>query len=229
MKKLLSGMFAISLIIACNNTTKKAEEPARESTKEPETSTPDLTAYGIEQGGNPLGLPVNSIAPDVTLTFQDGNTKSLSELYKEQPLVVFFYRGYWCPYCSKYLSEMATEAQDLEMLGAKLIAVTPETYGNVNKTKLNSQATFDIVSDTSGDIMNAFKVNFDVTNDYQEKLKNGASLDLRDVNSSKEAILPIPATYVINQEGKIVYSFTNPDYKQRAPISEISKHIPPKM
>lgn len=229
MKKLLCSISAIVLLASCNETPKTTNPEKQE--KEPNTevvkdTTPTLTQYGIVEGENPLGLTVGEKAPDVTLTFENGTTLNLQELASKQPLVVFFYRGYWCPYCSKYLTEMATEAKELELAGAKLIAITPESYENVAKTKSNTQATFDIVSDIDGSIMKAFKVNFDVTDDYQGKLKKGLNTGLEDLNSSGEAVLPIPATYVIDTDGKITYSFTNPDYTERAPISEILNHIP---
>lgn len=226
MKKVFVGIMAVTFIMACN-------EPAPKKTEKSETTTskeekPDLTGYGITSGENPSGLTTGVQAPDVALTFQNGDQKTLRELYSEQPLVVFFYRGYWCPYCSKYLSEIATQAKKLEAAGARLIAITPETYTNVDKAKDASKATFDIVSDTTGEVMKAFKVEFDVTEDYQEKIKNGLNISLALDNASGDAILPIPATYVIDKTGKIVYSFNNPDYRLRAPIDEILKHIPSK-
>lgn len=226
MKKLLVIALALTLTVACNqNTSKKTEQTAEPVATTPK-ETPDLTNYGITAGENPTGLTTGQKVPDVTLHFENGAQKKLSELYGGQPLVVFFYRGYWCPFCSKYLSEMATQAKKLEYTGAKLIAITPETYENVQKAKDASQATFDIVSDKDGAIMKAFKVNFDVTEDYQGKLKKGLDVTLQKDNATGEAVLPIPATYVIDKTGTIVYSFNNPDYKERAPIEEILQHIP---
>lgn len=231
MKKIVLCAISAFALFSCTETPKEKVQPVTETptteTAKTETTKEDLSKFGIADNSSPQGLQKGETIPDVTFTLEDGSTTSLKSLYKQQPLVVFFYRGYWCPYCNQYLAQLAEKAKDLEITGAKLIAITPETYENAAKIKDNTHANFTIISDKDGSIMKAFKVAFDVTKDYQDKLeKHNISFD--SANASGEAVLPIPATYVIAQNGEITYSFNNPDYTMRAPIEEIFQNIPAK-
>ncbi|MFI2742615.1 peroxiredoxin-like family protein [Zhouia sp. PK063] len=228
MKKIIYLLIVLMALISCKESTKQENKTPLETQKSTIVTTDkyDFTKFGITVGENPQGLQTGETAPNVNLKMEDGHILSLQSIYEKQPVVLFFYRGYWCPYCSQYLSTLATRAKELEEKGAKLIAITPESYKNITKTKDKTHANFTIVSDDNENIMKAFHVNFDVTQDYQNKLKQGLGTSLDSINTSGAAVLPIPATYVINKQGKIVYSFNNPNYTQRADIDEILSHIP---
>jgi len=125
MKKL--GLFTIALLLAatsCNNEVK----PTKTKTESKVVVSNDNTKFGIDASSNPQGLAVGSTAPDVVLNLADGSSQKLSDSYKKQPVVLFFYRGYWCPVCNKHLSTFARDAGKLEAKGVKLIAITPESY-----------------------------------------------------------------------------------------------------
>ncbi|HEY0731995.1 MAG TPA: peroxiredoxin-like family protein, partial [Chitinophagaceae bacterium] len=82
----------------------------------------------------PEGLFINSKAPDFKVKDQEGNEQSLKELRKKGPVVVLFYRGYWCPYCNKELNRFQDSLQFITEKGATLIAITPESPEGIKKT-----------------------------------------------------------------------------------------------
>lgn len=151
---------------------------------------------------------------------------SLESLYRDKSLVVIFYRGYWCPACSRHLSEFAERAIEIENAGAQIIAVTPETYENAEKTIDNTGIDFTVISDADGSVMSAFDVLFDVTDDYNEMIEDKLNASIREINGNKDATLPVPATFIIDTKGKIVYRQFNPDYKQRASVNDILENLP---
>ncbi len=171
-------------------------------------------------------MAVGSQAPDLTFTLADGTSETLANLYKDQPIVVFFYRGYWCPVCNKHLSALAKQAETIEVKGVKLVAITPETYENVEKTKKQTGAHFTIISDTNNAALKAFGVDFKVTDKYQKMIQDHLNASIKETNGATDAVLPVPATYIIDTTGEIVYRQFNPDYKDRASVDDILAHLP---
>ncbi|GGB70158.1 hypothetical protein GCM10007424_07650 [Flavobacterium suaedae] len=230
MKKVIVLLAISALVLSCkeekNDTDQIPEAEAEETTIGVQRETVDYDAFGIKKPNLPKGLNKGNKAPDVMLTMQDGTRMSLEGLYSEQPVVLFFYRGYWCPVCIKHLSEFAKEAKKIEDKGVKLVAVTPETYDNVGKTKEKTGANFTIVSDGDGSVMQAFDVDFDVTQNYQGMIQDKLDASIAESNATGEAVLPVPATFIINTKGEIVYTQFNPDYKDRASIQEIIDNLP---
>jgi len=74
--------------------------------------------------------------------------------------------------------------------------------------------------------MKAFDVNYNVTNEYQSMIADKLNASIAETNATKEAVLPVPATYIIDTKGKIIYKQFNPNYKVRASIEDILNNLP---
>ena len=183
--------------------------------------------FGMDTtGGNvPRGLELNSIAPDFKALNQDDKEIHLYDLLKSQRVVLFFYRGNWCPFCNTYLQNMQDSLDYLLASNTAVIAVSPENPDNVDKTVRKHQLGFHVVYDAENQIMEAYDVLFNVTGFYQTKIKVGRFIDLAENNNQDEARLPVPATYIIDMNKRIIYKHFNIDFRHRAPISEILRHL----
>ncbi len=183
----------------------------------------DLTKYGIEDNTvNELGgLSVGDIAPYFKATDHLGNEVKLETELTKGPVVLIFYRGYWCPICSRYLSELQNDLEKLKTKGARVLAISPEKTDYTKKTAADSGLTFPVLSDVDGQIMKDYKVFFRVTENYQDKVTRHFDFQLEETQTTGDANLPVPATYVIGQDGKISYVFYNPNYGKRAKVEEI--------
>jgi peroxiredoxin len=220
-KKLII-VLAFMSIIACKKKEEKAIEPKEEQVIETVKEEPkiDYASYGMKSEDAPRGLDKGAMAPKVELTI-DGKKIALADVYKNQKVAIIFYRGFWCPYCNKHLSQFATRAKELEDKGVKLMAITPESQEGVEKTKEKTMANFTIVSDTDGSILKAFDVDYGVTDAYVGKVNEMLKVSISKNNANGKAELPVPATYVIDTDGKIIYSHFDPNYKNRASIDDI--------
>lgn len=218
---ILSFLILIS-ITACKNESK----PSKVKKESKATVQNDNTKFGIDTSSNPQGLAVGTIVPNVTLNLDDGTSQNLADMYKKQTVVLFFYRAYWCPVCNKHLSAFAKEAGKLKDKGVKLIAVTPESYDNVAKTRKQTGIKFTVVSDADDSILKAFKVDFKVTDSYQQMIQDRLNASIAKTNANGEAVLPVPATFIIDKTGTIVYRQFDPDYKNRAGVADILAHLP---
>ena len=172
----------------------------------------------------PKGLSIGEKAPGFTAKDNQGNTISLASLLKKGEVVLLFYRGQWCPYCNKQLSNLNDSLTGISTKGATLLAVTPETMENVTKTIGKTKASFPIISDNELAIMKIYQVAFQVDQPTQDRYKN-YGIDFMVANGSNGANLPVPATYVIGKDGKIKYVFFNPDYRQRPSVKDIIEHL----
>jgi len=184
-----------------------------------------LQAQEPEQFGmasTPEGLSTGTQAPTFTAKDQFGNQVNLPSLLKRGPVVLIFYRGDWCPVCNRHLKNFQDSISVLANLGAQVVAVTPETNANIQNTLKKTNVMFRVLSDTDESIMKDYRVAYEVTESYQKKIKDYLGDDIAKNNAQDKAVLPVPATYIIAQDGTIRWKQFNIDYKQRASIKEIA-------
>ena len=186
----------------------------------------ELVKYGIDTSKLvPQGLAKGDAAPSFSVVDSKGDSIHLTAILKDQPVVLMFYRGQWCPVCNKYLQRLEDSVKLIREAGARILAVTPETPPNVAKMRKKTNTSLTIIPDTAQAIMKAYQVAFDVTGAYARKIENGFDVSIAENNGDQKARLPIPATYVISQDGEIKWRFFNPNYKRRASVKGILKAL----
>lgn len=173
----------------------------------------------------PIGLKVGDRAPDFTGYDQKGKQVELKKMLEQGPMVLFFYRGNWCPLCNKYLSNYQDSLKVLTDQGFSVVAITPESIENVENTVKIHNLTFTVVYDCQEKIMKDYDLMFNVTKPYQEKILSKLSVDIAKFNGRDVAHLPVPATYIINKDGFIVAVQFDPDYKNRASVKWMLKNL----
>ena len=167
------------------------------------------------------GLKIGDKAPGFIATDNSGKSIALKNMLKSHKAVVlFFYRGQWCPYCNKQIKQLQDSLQLLTAKGAYVIGVTPETSENINKTIDKTHASFSIIQDKGYKIMKAYQVNYIVDPAMLVKLKS-YGIDLEKNNGNTDHVLPVPATYVIDSSGKIIFVHFDKDITKRASVSSI--------
>jgi peroxiredoxin len=167
------------------------------------------------------GLKVGDKAPLFTAKDNAGKDLNLNKLLKtNKAVVLFFYRGQWCPYCNKHIQQLQDSLQLLTAKGAYVIGVTPETGENIAKTVDKTHASFSMVSDKGYAIMKAYDVNYIMAQDQVIKYKS-YGIDLEANNGNTDHMLPVPATYVIGKDGKLTYVHFDKDYRKRASIKTL--------
>jgi peroxiredoxin len=188
---------------------------------------PDFTKFGIETKDShiPEGLKVGDKAPVFTAYDQKGRKVDSQMLIAKGPVVIFFYRGKWCPVCNKYLSNYQDSVHFITDQGVSLVAITPESIENVEQTVKNNDITYTVLYDCEEKIMKDYDVLFNVTKDYQDKVNANTSIDIAKNNGRDSARLPVPATYIIDKAGIIVAAHFNPDYKYRASVKWVLQNL----
>lgn len=151
--------------------------------------------------------------PAVVLTDQLGRAVDLGA-GPESPLVVTFYRGGWCPYCNLELRAYQTLLPDIEALGARLVAVSPESPDNTLSTAEKNAISFTVLSDVEGRLADLLGIRFELSEPVKAYFRK-AGLDLPLRNADGRWSLPMPATYVVGSDGRIVLAHVDPDYRKR--------------
>ncbi|WP_298315766.1 peroxiredoxin-like family protein [uncultured Aquimarina sp.] len=158
--------------------------------------------------------------PKILLPNAAGVNISIQELLVNKKVVLSFYRGGWCPYCNLELKALQQYQNEFEELGATLVAISPETPDNSLTTSEKNNLSFQVLSDIDNKIAEEFNLAFTLPKDLIEVYK-GFGIDLIKSNGNEDHQLPISATYIINQDGTIIYDFIKEDYKERADPKEI--------
>ncbi len=167
------------------------------------------------------GLKKGDSAPLFTAVDNSGKKIDLKNILKEhKSVVLFFYRGQWCPYCNKYIQQLQDSLQTLTAKGAYVIGVTPETGENINKTISKTKASFSIIYDKGHSIMKSYDVNYVMEQNLFERYKRNG-VDMEANNGNTDHMLPVPATYIINKSGKLAFVHFDKDYKRRPTIKSL--------
>jgi peroxiredoxin len=158
--------------------------------------------------GNPL--------PDVTLRTLDDATVSLKDAIGGKPAVLVFYRGGWCPYCNLQLSGLRLIHKDLETEGYALIAISPDSPAELRKSLDKTALDYQLLSDSDAHAMRAFGIGYQVDANTREKL-SGFGIDLAKASGRDHHVLPVPAVYLVDEDGVLQFSHVHPDYTVRLP------------
>lgn len=181
-----------------------------------ENATAQLRATGIEERALDLGAKL----PDVALTDATGQPVQLGVLHAGKPTVIIFYRGGWCPYCNLELREWQRLLNQLQGSGAQLIAISPQLPDNSLSTAEKNELKFPVLSDSSLAAANAFGIAFELAPELVE-LYSKVGNDLPTINGNGQWVLPIPATFVFDALGVLVYRNVESDYRLRAEPTDV--------
>lgn len=152
--------------------------------------------------------------PEATLISATNNKVNIYDYLKQGPLIISFYRGAWCPYCNLELRAYKEVLPQIKEAGANFIAISPELPDNSMSLIEKHGLEFDVLSDVN----NAFAKKLGLVFRVDDALlavyeKFGHNWDKAQGNTNKE--IPIPATYVIGQDGIILLAFVETDYTKR--------------
>jgi peroxiredoxin len=186
----------------------------------------EYSRFGMDTASHiPVGLKPGDNAPGFTGYDQKGKQVELKKILEQGPVILFFYRGNWCPVCNRYLKSYQDSLKVLVDQGFNVIAITPESIENVENTVNMHNLTFTVVYDCQEKIMKDYDVMFNVTKEYSDKIQKSLSASIAEYNGREAARLPVPATFIINKDGIIVAVQFNPDYKYRASVKWMLQNL----
>ena len=179
-------------------------------------TTEQLIATHIKENA----LRVGDTVTDFSLTDQHGRVIRLADLLSSGPVIISFYRGGWCPYCNLELKALNALLPDFNALQAQLVAISPQLPDASLTTAEKNALEYSVLSDVGNQVAAQFGLVFTL----DERLKPiyaQFGLDIPKANGDDSFQLPLPATYVVDQQGLITYAFATEDYTLRAEPSDV--------
>ncbi|WP_331774517.1 peroxiredoxin-like family protein [Sulfurospirillum sp. 1612] len=166
-------------------------------------------------------LTVGARAKAFTLPNAVGNLVSLDDvLDKNDFAIVSFYRGAWCAYCNLELKALQERNDEFKALGAQLIAISPQTPDASLSTQEKHNLQFEVLSDAQNTVAKSYGLVFSLAQELRP-IYLSFGIDIPASNEEESYELPMPATYVINKEKTIIFSYVNEDYTKRCEPQDI--------
>lgn len=158
--------------------------------------------------------------PPFALPDENGRIVSLAGLLEQGPAVVTFHRGHWCPWCRISINTLARAQARIADAGASMVAIVPDREQFAAEMKSDSKAAFPILTDMDNGYAMSLNLAIWVGEEMESYIKmRGHALPAYHGNESWT--LPIPATFVVGQDGRIKARFVDPDYRRRMEIEDL--------
>ena len=156
-----------------------------------------------------------------TLTDHNGKPVSSADLLARGRLVLCFVRGRWCPFCVGQMEAMNLVLPQIEHAGATLAAISPQTVKQSFFMHDQHKLRFPLLSDAGNLVARQFGLTYRVAA-AQEAVYRRAFVNLPFTNGDDSWELPIPATYILDRDGSVMYASANEDYSERPEPAEIT-------
>lgn len=165
---------------------------------------------------------IGDVMPPFVLPDEAGRLVNLEDLLKTAPVAVAFHRGHWCPYCRLAVGAMA-EIQD-QFKPVQIVAISAETQQFSNVLKAEAGARFPLLTDFGNGY--ALSLNLAIwVSEEMSGLMAGAGWDVTVYQNEHSWVLPIPAVFVVGQDGCIKARHVDPDYRRRMQIEDLLEAV----
>ncbi|HTW49678.1 MAG TPA: peroxiredoxin-like family protein [Acidobacteriaceae bacterium] len=186
-----------------------------------ERAVEELFATGIEQ----RILPVGATAPEFALADITGRLVRSTDLIALGPLVVSFFRGRWCPYCVTELEAWRDLYPALRERGALVVGISPQTQRQSDFTASQHAVPFPLLADPGCAVAEKFGLVWTAPA-YLQKYYRSILLNIPFVNGEESWRLPLPATFVLGQDGTVLFAEAHADFRVRPEPEEVLRALP---
>ena len=175
------------------------------------------------QGFAARALGVGAKSLPFALHDHDGKMVTSSDLLAKGRLVLLFIRGRWCPFCVGQMEAMNNVAAQIVASGASLADISPQTEKQAYFMHDQHKLAFPLLVDTHNEVARQFGLAYRASQEQQD-LYRRTFVNLPLVNGDDSWTLPIPATYIIDGDGTVLFASANEDYTERPePLEILSK------
>lgn len=165
-------------------------------------------------------LLLGSQLPDVALRTPDGAPTTLKAQVGGKPAILVFYRGGWCPYCNLQLSRLRLIQKQVDSLGYRIFAISPDRPEELRKTLGKDKLDYTLLSDSQADALKAFGIGYRVDAKTEAQYAS-YGIDLKAASGRDEPALPVPSVFIVDGHGELQFAYSHPDYRVRIPASVV--------
>lgn len=179
-------------------------------------SIEDLKTKNIEE----KSIKLNEIMPSFSLLNAKNEIIHSEEILKSGKMIIAFYRGSWCPYCNLTLKALQDNLSKINVKKASLVAISPQSPDNSLTIIEKHNLSFEVLTDINNTFAKQLGIVFELQ-DFILPYYNELGINLTKFNKNNDNSLPIPAVFVVNEDGKIIYKFADANYMNRVDIDEL--------
>ncbi|HEY8128197.1 MAG TPA: peroxiredoxin-like family protein, partial [Hyphomicrobium sp.] len=166
-----------------------------------------------------LAPTVGDIMPPFMLPSHDRKLISLEEMLAKGPTVISLNRGHWCPFCRIAIGELATMHDAIKASGAEVVSIMPETQ-KFTRQLSEAEASLMILSDVDNGYALSLGLVFWV-GDRIKSLMRDYDIHLDEFQGNDGWFLPVAATFVVGQDGRVLARCVDADFRKRMEVDEI--------
>jgi peroxiredoxin len=159
-------------------------------------------------------LGEGDLAPPFVLPNARGRPVALKDHLRRGPVIVTFYRGVWCPYCTLELRAYQRLLPQIRAAGGDVIAISPQTPDNSERTASSNVIGFEVLSDHGNEVAAEFGIAYP-TPDAVRRTTAMFGVDIDAINGVANSELPVSATYVIDSDRRIALASIDVDFRVR--------------
>lgn len=208
------SVLVVLAVTSCDTRKATPVEPATPEAAAPFDENADIAADATRV----KPLVAGAMAPAFATRKPDGSSYAFDPTSRAAPTVLIFYRGGWCPYCNAHMGQLKAAESTLRERGYEVLFLSsdrPEILLSSLQDDVEKEiAHYTLLSDSDAIAARAFGIAFRVDPKTVEQYK-GFGIDLEQTQGNSGHILPVPAVYVIDKSGKIVFTHFDPNYQQR--------------
>jgi peroxiredoxin len=151
---------------------------------------------------------------------EEGHIVTLDDLLSRGPLAMTFHRGHWCPYCRINTRALAKAQDQIASDGGSMTAIMPDRQQFASMFKSEGGVSYPILTDIDNGYALSLNLAIWVGEEMQQILESGGR-NVPRYQGNEAWVLPIPATFVVGQDGIITARFIDPDYRNRMTIEDL--------
>jgi peroxiredoxin len=167
---------------------------------------------------------VGEIMPDFILPSKAGRLLSLDDVTLRGPAVISFNRGHWCPFCKIELRAIAEHHAELEAAGTEVVSIIPDRQEFAGALRASTFEKLHVLTD----IENGYALSLGLVlwlGDRLKELMRGRGHHLETYQGADGWFVPLPATFVVGQDKRVLARHVDPDFRRRMEIDEILRAI----
>ena len=195
--RLLAGMVFLLGVGAGRSAARAADKPIYEKLKD---------VRPLKKG---------DLAPGGKLLTIDGKEIDLKTLISQKPTILIFYRGGWCPYCSRQLQELAELEPSFEEMGFQILAISPDMPHRLEVSLKRDELNYTLLSDQTLELTRRFGLVYRLDN------MSRSIFAVEKATGNSLHLLPVPAAFVLDTQGVIRFVYYNPDFTVRVNTEDL--------
>jgi peroxiredoxin len=161
-----------------------------------------------------VGPQLGEAMPQFNLPDENGRLVALATLLRSGPVVISINRGHWCPYCKLDLRSLAEINGEVERLGARSIAIMPDSAEFTESYATRNSLPFPVLSD----IDLGYSLSLDLifwVGDQIGELYRQAGVELEKYHGNHAYFLPMASKFIVGRDGLVKARQVNIEFRER--------------